>query len=201
MTTDGAGAANRAHMCAARKAEPGDGMVPGDRRVFRRSVGLTLARVTGFGLALLVLYAVAPFGERLQGHVLAGLAGCLGALIVLVIFELRSIARSSHPEVKAVEAVGMTLPLTLLPFAAAYYGMSRATETAFEMRLTRLDALYFTMTTFSTVGYGDITAKSEPARAVVIGQITVDLIIIGLIAKVILGAAQRRRDTLRDDGR
>ena len=186
-------------MSAARKAEPGDGMVPGDRRVLRRTVVLTLARVTGFGFAMLVLYAVAPFGNRLQGHVVAGLAGCLGALIVLLVFELRSIARSSHPELKAVEAVGMTVPLALLPFAAAYYAMSKAMGAAFEIRLTRLDALYFTMTTFSTVGYGDITPKSEAARAVVIGQITVDLILIGLIAKVILGAAQRRRGTLGDD--
>ena len=63
----------------------------------------------------------------------------------------------------------------------------------------RLDALYFTMTTFSTVGYGDISPKSEVARALVTGQLVVDLVLIGLIAKVILGTAQRRRVSLRDD--
>ena len=65
--------------------------------------------------------------------------------------------------------------------------------------MSRLDALYFTMTTFSTVGYGDISPKSEVARALVTGQLVVDLVLIGLIAKVILGTAQRRRVSLRDD--
>jgi hypothetical protein len=36
--------------------------------------------------------------------------------------------------------------------------------------LTRTDALYFTVTVFSTVGFGDITAKTETARLVVTGQ-------------------------------
>ena len=167
--------------------------------MLRRAVLLALARVLGFGLALLLLYYLAPFGSALHGHIVAGLAVCLAALIVLVVIELRSIAQSSHPETKAVEAVGMTLPLALLPFAAAYYSMAKVTDASFGTRLTRLDALYFTMTTFSTVGYGDIAAKSEPARALVTGQIAVDLILIGLIAKVILGTAQRRRITLGED--
>lgn len=160
---------------------------------------LTVARVIGFGLAMLLLYAFAPFADPLRGRVVVGLCLCFAVLVVLVVVELRSIARSSHPEVKAVEAVGMVLPLALLPFAAAYYLMERATPAAFQARLTRLDALYFTMTTFSTVGYGDIAPKSESARALVTGQIAVDLILIGLIAKVILGTAQRRRVMLGDE--
>ena len=185
-------------MSATRKAEPGDRVVRGDRRSFRRALALSVARVAGFGLAMLLLYALAPFEDRVRGRVVAGLCLCFGVLVVLVVYELRSIARSSHPEVRAVEAVGLVLPLALLPFALAYDLMARATHGAFDVRLTRLDALYFTMTTFSTVGYGDISPKSEAARAVVTAQITVDLILIGLIAKVILGTAQRRRVTLGD---
>ena len=40
----------------------------------------------------------------------------------------------------------------------------------FSEPLTRTDALYFTVTVFSTVGFGDITAKTEAARLVVTGQ-------------------------------
>ena len=59
--------------------------------------------------------------------------------------------------------------------------------------LTHTDALYFTVTVFTTVGFGDITAKSEGARLLVAGQMVTDLIIIGIGAKIILGAVTRGR--------
>ena len=59
--------------------------------------------------------------------------------------------------------------------------------------LTHTDGLYFTVTVFSTVGFGDITAKTQAARLVVIGQMIADLVILGLAVKVIVGAVSRRR--------
>jgi voltage-gated potassium channel len=53
--------------------------------------------------------------------------------------------------------------------------------------------LYFTVTVFATVGFGDITAKTEAARLLVTGQMIIDLIIIGIGAKIILGAVQQSR--------
>ena len=44
---------------------------------------------------------------------------------------------------------------------------------------------------FSTVGFGDITAKTETARLVVTGQMLADLIILGLAIKIIAGAVRR----------
>jgi len=55
------------------------------------------------------------------------------------------------------------------------------------------DALYFTVTVFSTVGFGDITAKTEAARLVVTGQMITDLVTIGLAVKVIVGAVKQGR--------
>jgi hypothetical protein len=60
-------------------------------------------------------------------------------------------------------------------------------------RLTRTDALYFTVTVFSTVGFGDITAKTEAARPVVTGQMIVDLVVIALMVKVVVGAVKQGR--------
>ena len=50
--------------------------------------------------------------------------------------------------------------------------------------------LYFTVTVFSAVGFGDITAKTETARLVT-GQMIADLIILGLAIKIIVGAVKR----------
>jgi voltage-gated potassium channel len=71
--------------------------------------------------------------------------------------------------------------------------MAKMSASNFGERLTHTDGLYFTVTVFSTVGFGDITAKSQAARLVVTGQIIADLVILGLAIKVIVGAVSRRR--------
>ena len=62
----------------------------------------------------------------------------------------------------------------------------------FSQPLSRTDAIYFTVTVFATVGFGDITAKTEAARLVVTGQMITDLIAIGLG-----GPGHRRRGHAR----
>jgi voltage-gated potassium channel len=44
---------------------------------------------------------------------------------------------------------------------------------------TRTDALYFTMSTLSTIGFGDVHATGQVARAAVTGQIVFDLVVLG----------------------
>ena len=63
----------------------------------------------------------------------------------------------------------------------------------FSQPLSRTDAIYFTVTVFATVGFGDITAKTEVARLVVTGQMLGDLIVLGLGVRVLLSAVQRGR--------
>ena len=56
----------------------------------------------------------------------------------------------------------MTVPLFLLLFAANYFLMAQADLGNFNVdSLTRTDALYFTVTVFATVGFGDITATTK----------------------------------------
>jgi hypothetical protein len=59
--------------------------------------------------------------------------------------------------------------------------------------LTRTDALYFTVTVFTTVGFGDIVATTQVARLVVTVQMILDLVVLGLGVRVFLGAVQRGR--------
>jgi voltage-gated potassium channel len=59
--------------------------------------------------------------------------------------------------------------------------------------LTRTDALYFTVTVFATVGFGDITAASQSARALVTAQMILDLIVLGAVIRVFIGAVRLAR--------
>lgn len=81
-------------------------------------------------------------------------------------------------------------PLFLLLFAATYFLIARELPSSFSEPLNRTDALYFTVTVFATVGFGDIVATTETARVLVIVQMMADLVLVGLIAKVLFGAVQ-----------
>jgi voltage-gated potassium channel len=54
--------------------------------------------------------------------------------------------------------------------------------------LSRTDALYFTITVFATVGFGDIAPRSDLARILTMLQMIMDLVAVGLIAKILFGA-------------
>jgi hypothetical protein len=70
---------------------------------------------------------------------------------------------------------------------------AQASAVNFGGRLSHTDGLYFTVTVFSTVGFGDLTAKTETARLVVTGQMIADLIYFGVAIKVVTGAVRRGR--------
>jgi voltage-gated potassium channel len=70
----------------------------------------------------------------------------------------------------------------------------------FNQHLSRLDALYFTVTVFATVGFGDIVAVTEPARALVLVQMVGDLVIVGFVARAFVRAAETGLSR-RDGGR
>ena len=79
-----------------------------------------------------------------------------------------------------------------------YLTMSHADLGAFGGPLTRSSALYFTVTVFSTVGFGDITAKTDVARLVVSVQMLADLAVVAVVIRLILGAATRGIDRLKE---
>ena len=91
-------------------------------------------------------------------------------------------------------ALASTVPLLVLLFASVYLAMARASPASFSThQLTRTDALYFTVTTFTTVGFGDITPASQGARLVVTAQMILDLLVLGLGIRVFVGAVQLGR--------
>ncbi|MGW3036669.1 ion channel [Streptomyces sp. NPDC001178] len=85
------------------------------------------------------------------------------------------------------------MPFFLLLFAATYVVLAALAPGNFGARLSHSDGPYFSVTFFSTVGFGDITAKSHAAPLVVTGQMITDLVVLGLAIKVIIGAARTRR--------
>ncbi|HET9658165.1 MAG TPA: potassium channel family protein [Kineosporiaceae bacterium] len=146
---------------------------------------------------MIAAYAWAPW-DRWNGLAAIGQLLLWSVLVVVaLVMEVRAVLRSAHPWIRALQGSMVCAALQLLPFAGIYTAMSEADRATFTQPLTRLDAAYFTVTVFATVGFGDVAPVSAPARALVTVQMLADLILIGVIVKVLVGAAQRRRDLLR----
>jgi voltage-gated potassium channel len=111
------------------------------------------------------------------------------------------ITRSHYPTLRAVEALALIVPLYVLFFATAYFLTSRSNVASFDDPLTRVDAMYFSATVFTTVGFGDITANTQAARVLVTIQMMLDLVIIGLVVRLVVNAVKvgQRRHSPTDE--
>jgi voltage-gated potassium channel len=156
----------------------------------RWAVAFALLRSAAGGGLLVVAYYLLPLDQSLHAATMLKLAFGLVIFILVVCYEVWAIMRSNRPRLRAIQAISISLPLLLLIFAATYVLLQRNTAGSFTETITRTDSLYFTVTVFATVGFGDIAAVTEVARIVVTIQMIIDLIAIGLIAKVVLGAVQ-----------
>ncbi|WP_344155034.1 potassium channel family protein [Nocardioides koreensis] len=143
--------------------------------------------------ALVYAYFVLPLTSDVAADTFVQLVVGLVVLAALLAWQIREILRSPYPAAQAISALVMSVPLFLTLFSVTYYLMGESAPSAFSEPMTRLDSMYFTVTVFATVGFGDITAVSQTARAVTTVQMMGGLVLVGLIARVIFGAVQEGR--------
>jgi hypothetical protein len=170
-----------------------------DARARRRLIAGTALRLTLTTCSLLAVYYLIPldaFGGR----------SSLGYFVVTfvifgfaLVWQVRSILRAEHPGFRAVEAIGVALPLLVIIFATAYVSLAYADSASFSEVLNRTAGLYFAITVLSTVGFGDITPKTDPARLIVAFQMVLDLVMIGVTVNLIVGAARTGMETRRSE--
>lgn len=135
---------------------------------------------------------------------LLALVGLLGAFV----YQTRRINRSRYPLMAGAESLIFVLAIFVIGFAFVYLVMSTSAPNTFSEPLNRTGALYFAITVLSTVGFGDITPKSDPSRWLVSAQMLIDIGLIAGALRLLIGIArradQRQRATLDsaqgDDG-
>jgi hypothetical protein len=156
----------------------------------RRAILGTAIRSTATATLLLVAYYLAPLDRSLTVGTFLLMAGALLLFAVFVVFTVRDILRSEHPRLRAIRALIVGVPLLLVVFAATYFTVAAQQPGAFTEPLNRTDGLYFTVTVFATVGFGDITPVTQLARVLVMIQMLVGVLTVGVIAKIVFGAVQ-----------
>jgi hypothetical protein len=142
-----------------------------------------------------------PFDHLTGERSLVRLSVVVALIVAVFLWQFRRISTAELPELRAVEALGIVIAVFLIGFSIVYLSMANGRPTTFTQSLDHTRALYFTITIFSTVGFGDITPKTDAARLVVAAQMLLDLAIIGVVVRMIFTAARSRIAPAQNGGR
>jgi len=154
------------------------------------AIGLLLRSKLAWVIVLVTLAVQLLFGLITHGHVPVVLLICNAILLAVMLVSYRSFRRSSL-------ATGTLFAITSI-ILLLIYAVSGSYELGAEFMppISNLStALYFSVETMSTVGYGDITPKTTEARLFVISIIILGVSIFAASLSAILVPVINRRIT------
>jgi len=164
----------------------------------RRLIARSLARIAAWCVVLAVGYTVAPVQSPTAVGTFLRLIVVVAIIVGVMLVQVRAIIRADYPTLRAVEGVLLAIPLFIVLFGLVYLGLAHANHRNFSEPFDRVGALYFTVTVLATVGFGDITPKTDIARIVVTLQMLIDITLVAAAIRVFMWAARsgltRRND-------
>ena len=165
------------------------------KRERRRAVLMTTLRSIVAFAVVLGIYFLLPVGDwggdgLSIGRLVIGILLFAGVLA----WQIRQILRSAVPALQAIEALIVAIPTFIAVYAGTYVSIAAAVPGSFTQPMAKTDALYFTVVTLGTVGYGDIAPVTTAARMAVSSQVLLDLVLIALVIRLLAGAARRSLD-------
>jgi hypothetical protein len=158
----------------------------------RRALVRAVATIAVAWILIGTAFYALPFGHESSLRMVLRLGADIALIGAVFVWQIRRIMAADLPELRAVEALGIVVALFLAVFSGIYLAMANGDQATFTQHLDHTRALYFAVSVFSTVGFGDITPRTDPARLVVSAQMLLDLVVIGAVVRLIFNAARSR---------
>ena len=93
--------------------------------------------------------------------------------------------------IATIDGLVMAIATVTLVFALAFYVVEVRNPQQIDGLETRLDALYFTASTMLTIGYGDVHAAGQAARALVLLQMVFNVVFVAAAAGLLTSRVRR----------
>lgn len=168
------------------------------------SAGARLGRNALVLVSVIVVYYAVPVGDRRSGaEVVLSALGMLGGVALLawlMVRQVRRLLRSTGDHSVRLDSLVFLVYLVIPLFALGYFALERGDGAQFESLTTKTDALYFTTSTLATVGFGDVHAVGQLARALVTVQIAFDLVFVAALVSILTGQIRERARARGDSG-
>ena len=89
------------------------------------------------------------------------------------------------PTIVDLPNLAVLLVCTVIAFATVYYSLEQSSPGEVAGLDTRLDSLYMTLVTVTTVGYGDVHPAGQTARALACLQLAFNAVFIGALGSTV----------------
>jgi voltage-gated potassium channel len=142
---------------------------------------------------LLVAYYAFPIGWGGPLTMAVGLivtaAGLVlpGVVLAKELGQLRRGGEGTH----STRVLAMLFVLLVMSFSLAFFLLETISPGQIQELETRTDALYFSLSTMATVGYGDVHAEGQVARAMVCGLIVFNVVVVASLVREQVGRRGR----------
>lgn len=154
---------------------------------WRRGLRLALLLVV-----VLVLYFVVPVSTEVRGAEWLRIVVSLLAFGLMTALVLHQVQLQIADPDRRIDGLLVALLVGVTGFAYAFYVIELHHPEQFAGLETRIDALYFTMTTLLTVGFGDVHAVGQSARALVLVQMVFNVVVIATAATTLSNQVRLR---------
>jgi len=148
-------------------------------------------------LGLLTAYYAFPVkwaGQSTAGTALSLAVTGAGLVLVAMVMvrELQSV-RSGAGD-RGARVLSMLLVLLVMASSLTFFLLNQARADELVGLETRTDALYFTVSTMTTVGYGDVHAQGQVARALVCVLIVFNVVVVASLVRAYTASPRDRED-------
>jgi hypothetical protein len=168
---------------------------PHTRRLRRRRKIEIVVQIAGLAMLALLVYFVIPLdGDHAELFAGALVLVATFALLPLAIRRARHVLTSEQPVLVAAQSLAIALTLLIVSFSSIYFVLGSEHEGQINGVRTKIDALYYTITILSTVGFGDVTATGQGARALVATHMIVNLVFLAVAIRLLSSALEQRKD-------
>jgi hypothetical protein len=135
-------------------------------------------------VGVLVAYYAFPVGLGDEPVAVAGLLLTVGGMALLIWTMVKEFENLRRGEMtRSSQALSMLLILLVMGFSLAFFLLNHVRPDEVADLNTRTDALYFTLSTMATVGYGDVHAEGQVARVLVSGLIVFNLVVVAALVR------------------
>ncbi len=165
---------------------------PTTRKVLRAGLPMTIGAFAAVaGILTLYMWLPEPDGNDPPWAVFITILGVSILYIIAAVWALFRIQKSRHPGRTGITMLAVMVTAIVVIFALAYLSLSADDPGNFNVELTKVSALYFTMTILSTVGFGDIHPSSDAAMVAVMVQMVVSVTLITTLGRVLVETSRR----------
>jgi voltage-gated potassium channel len=138
-------------------------------------------------VGMLIAYYAYPveLSETAPVIVVVSLAGTVGGLLLVGAIMVKELGYVRHGGPgRGPRLLAMLLVLLVMASSLTFFLLNQTAPDQISGLETRTDALYFTLSTMTTVGYGDVHAQGQLARALVCVLLVFNVVVVASLIRL-----------------